>query len=67
VLSTHILAEVEKICPRVILIHEGRKEIDAPLVELTAGGERLEEIFARVTARDVVASDGLEAAEGGAA
>jgi len=53
ILSTHILAEVEAICGRVILIHQGRKVQDAPLAQLTAGGRRLEEIFARETARDV--------------
>jgi ABC-2 type transport system ATP-binding protein len=52
ILSTHILAEVEAICRRVILIHQGRKVVDAPLQALTAGGERLEAIFARETARD---------------
>jgi len=53
ILSTHILAEVEAICGRVILIHRGRKVQDAPLAELTAGGQRLEEIFAREMTRDV--------------
>ncbi len=52
ILSTHILAEVEAICRRVILIHEGRKVVDAPLAELTAGGRSLDEIFARETTRD---------------
>jgi ABC-2 type transport system ATP-binding protein len=49
VLSTHILAEVEAICRRVILIHSGRKVLDASLAELTQGGQRLEEVFTRVT------------------
>jgi len=53
VLSTHILTEVEAICRRVMIIHEGRKVLDAPLAELTAGGRSLEEVFARVTARDL--------------
>jgi ABC-type multidrug transport system ATPase subunit/AcrR family transcriptional regulator len=65
VLSTHVLAEVEAICKRVILIHEGRKEVDAPLEELVAGGKRLEELFTQVTARDLAASDELQAGEGG--
>jgi len=52
VLSTHILPEVEAICRRVILIHEGSKIVDAPLVELTAGGQTLDEVFARETTRD---------------
>jgi len=45
VLSTHILAEVEAICRRVILINAGRKVVDSPLDELTQGGQRLEDIF----------------------
>ncbi len=52
ILSTHIMAEVEAICRRVILIHQGKKVVDAPLEELTAGGTTLEEIFARYTSRD---------------
>jgi len=60
-LSTHILAEVEAICQRVILIDRGRKAIDQPLAELTAGGERLEAVFARVTSRDVHAVNDVEA------
>jgi ABC-2 type transport system ATP-binding protein len=51
-LSTHLLNEVEAICQRVILIDRGRKALDRPLAELTAGGHRLEEVFARVTSRD---------------
>ena len=61
ILSTHILPEVEAICKRVILIHRGRKVIDQPLTELTAGGVRLEEVFARETARD--AADAPDAPE----
>ncbi len=53
ILSTHILAEVDAICRRVILIHEGRKVVDAPLAELTSGGRTLEEIFTQQTARDI--------------
>jgi ABC-2 type transport system ATP-binding protein len=52
ILSTHILAEVEAICRRVILISRGRKVVDAPLAELTKGGQSLDELFARKTARD---------------
>jgi ABC-2 type transport system ATP-binding protein len=51
-LSTHILAEVEAICQRVILIQHGRKVLDQPLTELTAGGTSLEEVFARVMSRE---------------
>ena len=47
VLSTHLLAEVEMICDRVIVLHEGRKVLDQPLAELTRDGVRLEDVFAR--------------------
>ncbi len=52
ILSTHILTEVEAICRRVILINRGRKAIDQPIEDLTEGGQSLEEVFGRVTARD---------------
>jgi ABC-2 type transport system ATP-binding protein len=65
ILSSHILAEVEAICRRVILINEGRKTVDAPIEELTGGGRSLEALFAKETARDTVgapaAADGGEA------
>jgi ABC-2 type transport system ATP-binding protein len=64
ILSTHMLAEVEAICRRVILIHNGRKRVDAPLADLTRGGARLEELFARVTMREP--DDEPAAAEAGA-
>jgi ABC-2 type transport system ATP-binding protein len=57
ILSTHILAEVEAICRRVIMIHQGHKVVDAPLAELTAGGQTLEQLFAREMARDDVARE----------
>ena len=57
ILSTHILAEVEAICRRVILISEGRKAVDAPLADLTADGHSLVEIFTRETARDVAEAE----------
>jgi ABC-2 type transport system ATP-binding protein len=63
VLSTHILAEVEAICRRVILINQGRKAVDSPLSELTGGGRTLEQIFTRETLRDLAeeADDAEEA------
>jgi ABC-2 type transport system ATP-binding protein len=56
ILSTHILNEVEAICERIILINRGRKALDQPLAEVVAGGQSLEEVFARVTSRDDVSS-----------
>jgi ABC-2 type transport system ATP-binding protein len=60
VLSTHILAEVEAICRRVILISGGRKTIDAPIEELTTGGNTLEQIFTRETVRDSAEVEGAD-------
>ncbi len=51
-LSTHILAEVEAICQRVILLDRGRKALDRPLAELTADGTSLEEVFTRTITSD---------------
>ena len=56
ILSTHILAEVEAICDRVILINEGVKAVDETLASLTEGGRSLEDIFTQVTSRDRAAS-----------
>jgi ABC-2 type transport system ATP-binding protein len=64
ILSTHILNEVEAICQRVILIDKGRMALDRPLAELTEGGHRLEEVFTRVTTRDVVDEAGASAPGG---
>jgi ABC-2 type transport system ATP-binding protein len=48
ILSTHILPEVEAICRRVILIHEGRKVVDDSLENLMRGGGSLEELRERL-------------------
>ncbi len=52
ILSTHILAEVDAICRRVILLNQGRKMVDAPLSELTSGGRTLDQIFTEHTTHD---------------
>jgi ABC-2 type transport system ATP-binding protein len=64
ILSTHILPEVEAICRRVVMINEGRKTVDAPIAELTSGGQRLEALFARQAVG--VAAPVAAAGEGGA-
>jgi ABC-2 type transport system ATP-binding protein len=64
ILSTHILAEVDAICRRVIMIHQGRKVVDAPLTELTSGGRTLDEVFTQQMARDIQTEAVPEAAEG---
>jgi ABC-2 type transport system ATP-binding protein len=48
VLSTHILAEVEAICRRVVLIDRGRKVLDQSLAELRSEGRSLEDVFSRL-------------------
>jgi ABC-2 type transport system ATP-binding protein len=63
ILSTHILPEVEAICRRVLVISRGRKVVDQPLAELTGGGASLEEVFARVTAREPAEDLAAPAAE----
>jgi len=60
ILSTHIMSEVDAICRRVILIHQGKKVVDASLEELTADGTTLEEIFSRHTSRDVADEEPAE-------
>lgn len=37
ILSTHVLQEVQAICSRVIIIHEGRKVLDAKMDDLLTG------------------------------
>ena len=56
ILSSHIMAEVEAICRRVIMINEGRKTIDATMDQLRSEGTSLEALFARQTAADVAAA-----------
>jgi len=55
-LSTHILAEVEAIYRRVIIINRGKKVIDTPLAELIQGGVRLEDVFSRAALSDEAAA-----------
>ena len=59
-LSTHILAEVDAICQRVILLDRGRKVLDQSLTKLTGGGVSLEEVFTRVMTRDEATEPGAE-------
>ena len=54
-LSTHILQEVEAMCTRVIIIHEGRLIHDGSVKELTAGDKHLDEIFRELTASEAQA------------
>ncbi|UCE84634.1 MAG: ABC transporter ATP-binding protein [Deltaproteobacteria bacterium] len=64
ILSTHILPEVEAICRRVILIHEGRKVVDGSVEALTSEYGTLDQMFARHTY--AAEPTGAPAREGGA-
>jgi ABC-2 type transport system ATP-binding protein len=46
-LTSHVLEVVERLCDRVAIINEGRLIVDAPMSELRAGQETLEDIFVR--------------------
>lgn len=63
ILSTHILAEVEAICRRVLIINGGRKVLDEKLADLVSRGERLEEVFTRAALGEL---QPVEAAPAGA-
>ncbi len=50
ILSTHIMQEVEALCSRVILMHQGKILHDAPVEEFKGKFKTLEEAFASYTA-----------------
>ncbi len=58
-LSSHILAEVESVAPRVIILHEGRKVADGKPSELAAslggGGHVAVEVMGAASAEDMAA------------
>ncbi len=53
ILSTHIMQEVEALCSRVILIHNGNIIQDSPVDEFKGKFESLEEAFASYTSTNV--------------
>jgi ABC-2 type transport system ATP-binding protein len=53
--SSHILAEVERTCDRVAIVHRGRTLATGLLSELTEGGQRsLEDLFIEKTGGETV-------------
>ena len=46
--SSHILSEVERMCDRIAIMHEGRIVASGPLAELLLPGEDLEDAFVRI-------------------
>ena len=56
VYSSHILDVVEKVCHRVVIIHQGRLVLDGAPAEVSAqhGGQSLEAVFSKLTGGDVL-------------
>jgi ABC-2 type transport system ATP-binding protein len=54
-LSTHILPEVESVCERFIIIHNGQIAKQMTMNELQSSGQALEELFVRTTTQDEAA------------
>jgi ABC-2 type transport system ATP-binding protein len=54
VYSSHILDVVERLCDRVVIIHQGRLVLDGAPAAISAehGGASLEEVFTRLTGGD---------------
>ena len=50
-LSTHIMQEVEAMCSRVIIISKGNVVANAPVKELMASDQKLEQIFKELTTK----------------
>ena len=48
-LSTHLLAEVEKVCSRVLILNRGRLVADGTVAEIAGRGEGLSEAFLALT------------------
>ncbi len=46
--SSHVLSEVERICDRIAILHEGRIAAQGSLDEIVREGESLEDAFVRV-------------------
>ncbi|PIZ55297.1 ABC transporter ATP-binding protein [Candidatus Uhrbacteria bacterium CG_4_9_14_0_2_um_filter_41_50] len=53
ILTSHYLEEVEKLCSRVVIIHDGKKIADLTKAEFTKNGDKLEDVYLRLTAKAV--------------
>jgi ABC-type multidrug transport system ATPase subunit len=49
-ISTHLLSEVERLCDRVAILHEGMVRAEGPIDEVVNKGETLEDAFIRLVA-----------------
>lgn len=63
ILSTHIMQEVEALCTRVILIHNGNIIQDSPVDEFKGKFESLEEAFAGYTSTNIYRTPETESIE----
>ncbi|MGH7126947.1 MAG: ABC transporter ATP-binding protein [Planctomycetaceae bacterium] len=63
-LSTHILQEVEAVCGRVLLIHDGRIVFDGPADKMAADGQDMARRFRELTGAAVTSEGGRMKDEG---
>ena len=61
ILSTHILSEVEAVCSRVHIMHQGHTVLDTSMSQLKHSNTSLEQLFARLTAGPAQAASPAEA------
>jgi ABC-type multidrug transport system ATPase subunit len=47
-ISSHVLSEIERVCDRVAILHEGRVAAEGPIDEVVMEGEQLEDAFVRL-------------------
>lgn len=47
-ISSHVLSEVERLCDRVAILHDGQLRADGSLAQVVRDGETLEDAFVRV-------------------
>lgn len=50
-ISSHVLSEVERLCDRIAILHEGRQIAEGSLEEILVEGETLEDAFVRIVGR----------------
>jgi ABC-2 type transport system ATP-binding protein len=48
-LSTHTMEDAAEVCDRIAIVHKGRIAVLGTLAEIVAPGERLEDLFLRIT------------------
>ena len=53
ILTSHYLEEMEKLCSRVVIIHNGKKIADLSKDEFTKNGDKLEDVYLRLTSKTV--------------